>query len=292
MPMMAVLSSEDLTAPVGEDRVREDPGLPAGAPPWSAGPLVGFDLETTGVDPVTARIVTASLVFLPAGRPATARRTWLVDPGVPIPEEAAAIHGISTAHARACGAAAGVAVPEILEQVDRVWCSGIPMVVFNAPYDLTVLDAEAVRHDLPPLTARRGWRHAAILDPLVIDRRVDRYRRGKRTLQASAEHYGVSAFTAHSSDADAAAACLVARAIGERFRWVGRVEPPALRCAQVSWYRQWARRLQRYLATTDRRGDLVDDAWPLRELGAAPRESRSAMGDPGAPTGSAGVAPW
>jgi DNA polymerase-3 subunit epsilon len=158
------------------------------------------------------------------------------------------------------------------------------MVVFNAPYDLTVLDAEAARHGLPSLSARRGWGPAMILDPLVIDRRVDRYRRGKRTLLASAEHYGVAAFDAHSSDGDAAAACLVARAIGEQFRWVGRVDPLILRGAQETWYRQWARHFQQYLRTTGRSDEGVDDAWPVRELGAGD--------DPGALARSGGVAPW
>jgi DNA polymerase-3 subunit epsilon len=80
MPMMAVVSTED-----GTERGRDDQERRVSPPPWFAGPLVGFDLETTGIDPATARIVTASLVFLPAGGPATARRTWLVDPWRPHP---------------------------------------------------------------------------------------------------------------------------------------------------------------------------------------------------------------
>lgn len=251
-------------------------------PAWHTGPLVGFDLETTGVNPVTARIVTASLVFLPAGRSATARRTWLVDPGVPIPDEAAAVHGITTEHARAHGVPAARAVPDILEQVERVWRSGIPMVVFNAPYDLTVIDAEAERHALPPLSARDGWGGALILDPLVIDRRVDRYRPGKRTLLASAEHYGVGGFDAHSSDGDAAAACEVARAIAGRFGWISRVSLPILHAAQGAWYRQWAHRFQEYLQRTGRLEE-VDDEWPLRMLdrdrcASEPRDDRPRSG--------------
>jgi DNA polymerase-3 subunit epsilon len=232
-------------------------------PPWHRGPLVGFDLETTGVDPTTARIVTASLVFLPPGRPVTACRSWLVDPGVEIPDEAATIHGITTERARAEGVPAGAAVGEILTAVDRTWQAGVPMVVFNAPYDLTVIDAEAARYAHLPLSARPGWRRAVILDPLVMDRRVDRYRRGRRTLQAAAEHYGIGAFDPHSSDADAAAACLVARAIAERFGWVARVAPPALHAVQGLWYRQWAARFQEYLFANGR-PELVDGDWPVR----------------------------
>jgi DNA polymerase III subunit epsilon len=254
MPMVVWLSGES-----GSER--------HGGPPWHPGPLVGFDLETTGVDPMTARIVTASLVFFQAGAATvTAQRDWLVDPGIPIPDEAAAVHGVTTEHARAHGRPACVAVFEILEQVDRVLGSGIPMVVFNAPYDLTLLDAEAARHGHPPLAARAGWPRAVILDPLVIDRRVDRYRRGRRTLQASAEHYGVTADAPHSSDGDAAAACLVARAIADRFGWIGHVPPLRLHVVQVGWYRDWATRFQEYLRANGRPDEVVDSHWPARAL--------------------------
>ena len=63
---------------------------------------------------------------------------------------------------------------------------GIPLVVYNAPYDLSLLDRECRRHRVEPL----GYPHP-VIDPLVIDKAVDRYRKGKRTLVAAAERYGV-----------------------------------------------------------------------------------------------------
>ena len=64
--------------------------------PLAFRPFVGFDLETTSTDPFEARIVTACV----APEKGAAQR-WLVDPGIEIPPGAAAIHGISTATARA-----------------------------------------------------------------------------------------------------------------------------------------------------------------------------------------------
>ena len=64
--------------------------------------LVAFDLETTGVDPDTARIVTGSLVHFIGGLPMKTQ-SWLADPGIDIPAEATAIHGITTEHARENG---------------------------------------------------------------------------------------------------------------------------------------------------------------------------------------------
>src|SRR5699024_7823162 len=46
---------------------------------WSSGPLLGFDTETTGVDPENDRLVTAALVLRADGR--TTTRGWIVDPG-------------------------------------------------------------------------------------------------------------------------------------------------------------------------------------------------------------------
>src|SRR5699024_4019489 len=67
--------------------------IPGPDKPWHTGSMVGFDLETTGKNPHEARIVTASIVLLdPQGR-TRAHAEWLLDPGVEIPAEAAAVHG-------------------------------------------------------------------------------------------------------------------------------------------------------------------------------------------------------
>ncbi|MFD9154293.1 exonuclease domain-containing protein [Streptomyces goshikiensis] len=69
---------------------------------WHGGALVGFDLETTGTEPGESRIVTAAVVEVRGGE-VRERRGRLADPGIPIPERASAIHGISTARAVAEG---------------------------------------------------------------------------------------------------------------------------------------------------------------------------------------------
>ena len=62
---------------------------------WPLGPLLGFDTETTGVDPSGDRLVTAALVWRAAPQANGVRpqsvTTWLADPGVEIPEAAAAV---------------------------------------------------------------------------------------------------------------------------------------------------------------------------------------------------------
>ena len=57
-------------------------------------PICFFDLETTGTNVAKDRIVEISILkVLPNGTKSS--KTWLVNPGIPIPPDATAIHGIS-----------------------------------------------------------------------------------------------------------------------------------------------------------------------------------------------------
>ncbi len=236
----------------------------AAGPVWHAGPLVGFDLETTGVNTTTDRVVTAAVIHLGESGTVSRSRQWLVDPVTEIPAAASAVHGISTDQARAGGMPTEVAVPEIIAELESAWRSGLPVVIFNAPYDLTLLDAEAVRCGLPRLATRPWWPAAWVIDPLVIDRGLDRYRPGKRTLAATAEHYQVSAEPAHCAAGDAVTAAAVARAMAAQFGLIARTDAETLHSAQVGWHHDWAVHLQAYARSRGRSNAVVDKAWPLR----------------------------
>lgn len=261
----ASIIAPEALAPEASATDRSSGSGSATALPWHQGTLVGFDLETTGVDPASAHIVTAAIVYLlPDGRADARSRSWLVDPGIPIPSQASAVHGISTDYAREHGIPEAQAVGEIIAALGEVWSAGLPLVVFNAAYDLSLLAAAALRHGAPPAESWVGWPEAQIIDPLVIDRQVDRYRRGKRTLQAAALHYRVDATDAHSADGDAAAACRLARAIARAHPAVGSADPVTLHRAQVSWCAAWAGRFQSYLRSQGDADAVVDGAWPMR----------------------------
>jgi len=70
---------------------------------WYEGPLASFDTETTGVDVEHDRIVTAALVVQESAGGPVRRRDWAADPGVPIPEGATAVHGLTDRWAREHG---------------------------------------------------------------------------------------------------------------------------------------------------------------------------------------------
>ncbi len=121
---------------------------------WHGQALVGFDLETTGTDPGEARIVTAAVVEMRDGA-VLARREWLADPGVLIPAQASAIHGISSERAAAEGRPAREVADEVASALAAHWERGVPVVAYNAAFDLTLLAAELRRHGLPSLGS--GW---------------------------------------------------------------------------------------------------------------------------------------
>ncbi len=137
-------------------------------------------------------------------------RTWLVDPGIEIPEAASAVHGITTEQARRDGQPAALAIDEIAAALQDCWDAGVPVVVFNAAYDLTLLGHELARHDLSPL------RIGPVLDPLVIWRHAERYRKGKKTLSDAADRFGIPVVDAHSAAADAGMALAVLHGLAER----------------------------------------------------------------------------
>ncbi|MFE2348308.1 exonuclease domain-containing protein [Kitasatospora cineracea] len=230
---------------------------------WWKGPLTGFDLETTGTDPEEARIVTAAVVDT-RGAGVERATTWLVDPGVPIPAEAAAIHGITDAEARAHGRPAAEAVEEIARALAERLAAGRPVVAFNAPFDLSLLEAELRRHALPALADRLGGPVTPVVDAMVVDRALDKYRKGSRTLQRVCEVYGVELRDAHEAGSDALAAVRVAVALGRRYPQAGDLPLDELHRRQVGWYRDWAVDLQSWLRRKDPAA-VVDPRWPLKE---------------------------
>jgi DNA polymerase-3 subunit epsilon len=233
---------------------------------WTYDRLTGFDLETTSTDPETARIVTGSVVHHGGGRP-NDPRTWVSNlDGAEIPAEATRIHGWTTEAARSAGRPAAAVVEAITAALAAAVEEGLPLVAMNAVYDCTVLDREARRYGVTPLFDRVS---PAILDPYVLDRRVRERRRGHRTLADLCRHYVVPLEEAHSSEADATAACDLVRKMGRRYRVIGRLTVAQLHREQIGWAREQNEGLREYFARTPGKQEWARDVrleWPLLPL--------------------------
>ncbi|HEU0257149.1 MAG TPA: exonuclease domain-containing protein [Microbacteriaceae bacterium] len=217
-----------------------------------------FDVETTGVNVDAVRIVSAHVGVLDADGRLAVRHDWLVDPGVEIPPQAQAVHGISTERAKREGMPAASAVGQIVETLARLFEDGVAVTAYNAPYDFTVLDREAARYGIAGLDGPRP-----VIDPLVIDRQVDKYRRGKRTLQVTCEHYGVALDNAHDASSDAAAAGRLAQELARRFPQLV-VPATQLHDDQVAWSRAQAEDFEAYMRRVKDPSFRAAVGWPVR----------------------------
>ena len=195
---------------------------------WHTGPLALFDLETTGVDPHRDRIVTATIIHItPGQRPIPA--TWLINPGIPIPEPATRIHGITTQHAEDHGHNPADATRAIAAMLLAHTFDDTPVVGHNVSFDLTMLWAELVRHGHTML-ADQVRTIRPVVDTMILDKWVDPWRPkeptarrkdpakcGSRRLLDTARVWGlpVDEDQAHGSEYDALLAGRVAWKICE-----------------------------------------------------------------------------
>ena len=228
---------------------------PAGNGSWAQSRLVGFDLETTGVEPAMARIVTAAFVDS-----ATEVRTWLADPGIEIPESARAVHGITTEFAQANGATAAQVVTELCAEFAALKEEGAVVVGHNVVYDLSVMSAEVARHcpdiDFPSIIP-------TIVDTFVVDKHIDPYRKGKRTLIETAKTYRIELLDAHDAAADALAALDISRALAEKSTEISALSNDEIMAAQADWKRSQAAGLQAWLRKKGNAEAVVDGSWPM-----------------------------
>lgn len=237
---------------------------------WDDQDLLGFDLETTGVDRFTDVPVSYAFVAVRGGR-VVGSDAALVDPGCEVPTGAATVHGITTERARREGIPLGIAVRHIADVVLDASLKGVPVVGMKLDYDLTLLDS-CCRRETGRGLADGGFR-GPVIDALVIDRHLDRYRRGKRTLGDLCSHYGVVIDRAHDASADAKAAIDVVRTMCKWYPELRALLPAELHVAEEGWHRAWVVSFAEWLRRKGLSPIGDEDApWPIasaaREVGA------------------------
>jgi DNA polymerase-3 subunit epsilon len=178
---------------------------------WAETRLAIIDFETTGLSPEQDRVLEIGVACFASGQ-LTLLKNWLVNPGIPIPDEARAIHNISDEEI--AGAPSFGAVARELSEVLR---GHIP-VAYNAAFDRAFLHAELRRlgeshlqEDLPPAFLEEVvW-----VDPLVWVRELYSDDKSRKLADITAR-LGIALERAHRAASDAEAAGRVLLALAER----------------------------------------------------------------------------
>lgn len=273
---------------------------------WWTGGALGLDFETDGRDPLDARIITAGLVSLTPGNPPQEMPEVMLQPERDIPAEATAVNHITTEMAREGGMPREAGIAEIVTTIAELAGETRPLVAHNASYDLTVLDREMRRVGMGSLSTdidtglvslRVGGRQVArfpVIDTMVLDKAVDRYRPGKRQLSYVAAHYGVpmAEGAAHGATADVVACLRIAiriasicsmhpdeifgmygerrdpRGLGRHMALIGAYSLERLHEAQHGWAAEQAAGLRDHFIATGKQAEAktVDGTWPFRPV--------------------------
>lgn len=165
-------------------------------------PIVFFDLETTGINISTDRIVEISyLKVYPDGREET--KTMRINPGMPIPPESTAVHGITDADVADCPTFKEVA-KSIANDLE-----GCDLAGYNSNrFDVPLLVEELLRADVQFDMSRRK----------LIDVQVVFHKMEQRTLSAAYKFYcDKDLEDAHSAQADTHATYEVLKAQLDRY---------------------------------------------------------------------------
>lgn len=241
---------------------------------WHRGPMCAFDLETTGVDVETDRVVTASIVHIQPGfSPEVV--THVINPGIPVPEAAAAVHGYTTDRVQAEGGDPVELLELVVDELAVTLAQGTPVVGMNLVFDTTILDRDCRRNGVTPLSDR--CHIAPVVDVRVLDKQVDRYRKGGRKLTDLCHTYDVRIDGAHDSAHDALAAARVAWRIAQKHPEIGAMTLPELHTAQIGWASEQATSFTAYLDRSGKPSHGVYPDWPIR-LAPAPVEQTSLTG--------------
>ena len=168
---------------------------------WEDIPLVVVDFETTGRDSQTDRVIEVGLVTFEKGT-VSSRESLLVNPGIAVPEESRAVHGITDEEL--------AGAPDFASVMSRVLdlLQGKLPVAYNASFDRGFLLEEIRRAapegmtpgDMPP--AARD--EVVWIDPLVWAREILKELKSRR-LGDVTKHLGVPLEQAHRAAGDAEA---------------------------------------------------------------------------------------
>lgn len=250
MAIMTILTTALETAPA------QDPDTTL-AHSW----LLGFDTETTGVYAGRDAIVSAALVLRnpEAGHEGDVIGEWVINPHRRMSPGASRVNGFTDEFLAEHGQEPVDAIEDIAALIGLAQRKRIPLVAYNAPFDIRMLIGDLDRWRLRTMEERLDGDAMLVADPLVIDRAVSR-RSGKRTLEYTAEYYGVEPDgDFHNATADTITAVDLIEPMAVLYPQVGRITMNRLMDWQRDAHRTWRDSYNRWLEQRGRRP--VRDVW-------------------------------
>ena len=230
-----------------------------------------WDTETGGVEITRDRIFTAYAMIRSITGETLAEQSWVLNPGVPMSPEAAAINGLTDDFIQENGIPARKGINEIYMFLSNAVRAGIPLVGYNTPFDLGILSHEVRRHFGFDMWDTIGHR-AQFFDPFVYDVGNVIKRRGNRKLMTVAgQHYGIPIDPArlHEAQYDVEVTNHLAWKMLKQSPWtLAEMQP-----LQVQWRKAYADNLTKYFASvgkTDEKTGLaivVDPSFPWNREG-------------------------
>lgn len=165
-------------------------------------PICFFDLETTGINITTDRIVEIAIFKVyPNGNKES--KTWLVNPTIPIPAETTAIHGISN------------------EKVaNEPTFAELASAVYNMIKDSDLAGFNSDRFDIPLLAEEllRAGVDFDMKNRVSVDIQTIFHKKEERTLGAAYKFYcGETLENAHSAEADTMATYEILKSQFDRY---------------------------------------------------------------------------
>jgi DNA polymerase III subunit epsilon len=178
--------------------------------PWQEIDIALLDVETTGRDASVDRVVEVGIVVGRNGD-VVARYNWLIHPGMPIPAEVTAVHGITDEMVKD-----KPRFEDVSSEIAQALRGCVPA-AYNALFDRAFMMGEFARakadgSGVPALTRDVEW-----IDPLVWARDIQHDEKS-RSLGDVAARLGVKLEQAHRASDDAEAALRVMYALGRDAR--------------------------------------------------------------------------
>lgn len=215
-----------------------------------------WDTETSGINVENDEVLTCFMRDS-AGK----EYSWILDHGIDIPVGAAEVHGMDRAWLAEHGRKdVAVALQEIVSTLETYVDDGFVLVGYNVAFDFQILKNSASRHNIWFLPE-----HTRVIDPHILDKHVDPYRKGGRKLVDVARHYGVDVDETklHEARYDV---LLTEQLIRPVLNEVWRKEKPLqgltkteivdkLQVMQAKWKIQQAESLQAYFDKTGKRNE-------------------------------------